>query len=314
MAPRISIAVPLFNKSAYVQASLASVARQSFTDYEIIVVDDGSTDDGASVVQAMKLLNLRLISQSNAGVSAARNRCLAEASSEFVAFLDADDIWREDHLKHLWEMHVACPDAGLLANSFLEVNNIENHPASSHAVTYRKVDDFVADAATGRSWVFTSAAMVHRERCLSIGGFEVGENRGEDIDLWIRMGLQFPVVISDYIGSLYRRVDSSLTTSVLVLEPDVAMRRVAALLNESPMSATRQRNLKELHNRMAIANATDCLIRGHGDAARKFLVSASDTRIYRWRWKLLRLLSVMPPSVIAVLARMRNRAKSAREV
>lgn len=307
--------MPLFNKRAYVGDSLASVARQSFSDYEIIVVDDGSSDDSATVVKAMNLPNLKLITQVNAGVSAARNRCLAEASSEFVAFLDADDVWREDHLKHLSELRVAFPTAGLLANSFLEVSNVTSCRLGPAIVTYRNVEDFVAEAAAGRSWVFTSAAMVHRERCLSIGGFELGESRGEDIDLWIRMGLQFPVAMSDYVGSLYRRVDGSLTTSLSVLEPDIAMRRISAMLGgDSDMNIERKRSLKELYNRIAIANATDCLARGQRDAARKFIALASDTRISLLRWSLVRLLCLMPPSFVPALSRIRNWVRKVVEI
>lgn len=306
--------MPLFNKHDYVRDSLASVVRQSFSDYEIIVVDDGSTDDGASVVKALNLPNLKLITQANAGVSAARNRCLAEASSQFVAFLDADDIWRKDHLRHLWELHLACPDARLLANSFLEVSSVADPNIESVGTTYRDVEDFIAEAAIGRSWVFTSAAMVHRESCLSLGGFPVGENRGEDIDLWIRMGLRFPVAISDYVGCLYRRVGDSLTTSLSVLEPDVAMRRIAeTLARDRDMALDRKRNLKELYNRIAIANATDCLAKGERKAARSFLALASDTQVLRRRWRLARLLSLLPPSMVVGLGKVRSWARTAME-
>lgn len=314
MAPLISVAVPLFNKQDYVGDSLASVARQSFSGYEIIVVDDGSTDDGASAVRALNLPNLKLIKQANAGVSAARNRCLAEASAEFVAFLDADDIWREDHLRHLWELHLACPDARLLANSFLEVSSLANRSVTSGPATYRGVTDFIAEAAEGRSWVFTSAAMVHRRTCLSLDGFRVGESRGEDIDLWIRMGLEFPVAISDYVGCFYRRVDNSLTTSRPILEPDVAMRGIAEILKRNDdLAIGRKRNLKELYNRIAIANATDCLAMGERKAARKFLTLASDTQISRRRWNLIWLLSLLPSSVVVGLSKVRNWMKTAME-
>lgn len=305
--------MPLFNKRKYVADSLASVARQSFTDYEIIVVDDGSTDDGAQIVREMNLPNLRLIRQENAGVSVARNRCLAESSSEFVAFLDADDVWRQDHLKHLWSLHVAFPDASLLANSFQEVSAIPDDDVAT-AVQYRGIEDFIAEAAAGCAWVFTSAAMIHRDRCLSLGGFEADENRGEDIDLWIRMGSRFPVALSDYVGSFYRRVDNSLTTSLSVLQPDIAMRRIAATLGtETGMGPARRRAFKELYNRIAIANATDCLAKGQREAARMFLSLSSDTEVSRSRWRILQFLCLMPPSAVTKLARMRNRVRAVME-
>jgi glycosyltransferase involved in cell wall biosynthesis len=314
VTPLISVAVPLFNKRSYIGDSLASVAAQSFSDYEIIVVDDGSTDDGASVVEALKLSNLKLIRQKNAGVSAARNRCLAEASSEFVAFLDADDIWRRDHLRHLWDLHVAYPEARLLANAYREVQAASAVRVGPADVAYRSVPDFIAEAAADRSWVFTSAAMVHREACISVGGFEVGESRGEDIDLWIRMALKFPVALSGYVGCLYRRVDNSLSNSHSLVEPDIAMRRIAGFLEaDTGMSSDRKRDLKEFYNRVAITNSTDCLMKGQRAAARKFLALASDTHVLRRRWLFARFLCLLPPQVVFGLGRFRGWARSVME-
>src|SRR5947209_3795753 len=90
---RVSVIIPLYNKAPYVRRTLDSVRAQTFADYEVIVVDDGSTDGGAAVVEGFGDPRFRLIAQPNAGPGAARNRGLAEAGGEFVAFLDADDEW-----------------------------------------------------------------------------------------------------------------------------------------------------------------------------------------------------------------------------
>lgn len=293
MAPAISVAVPLFNKEDYISATLLSVRRQSFADYEIVVVDDGSTDNGASIIESLDLPNLRLVHQLNAGVSAARNRCLAEASAEYVAFLDADDVWAPDHLKHLWALHLSQPSARLLANAFVE-SNVPSSEMSSTDVHYRAVPDFIAEASSGIGWVFTSATMVHRDSCLATGGFEVGESRGEDIDLWIRMALRFPVAVSDYIGAFYRRRPNSLTSSV-VLEPDVAMRRIERLLDDPSTGDTQ--GLVELYSRLALAHASDCLINGKKEAAVKFLSLAANTQEHRRRWTLLNVMRMLPTSI-----------------
>ncbi|MFN2454916.1 MAG: glycosyltransferase family 2 protein [Pyrinomonadaceae bacterium] len=96
---RISIIIPLYNKAPYLRRALDSIARQTFSDFEVIVVDDGSTDDGARIVADYADARVRLITQSNAGPGAARNRGIAEAQGEFIAFLDADDEWLPGYLE-----------------------------------------------------------------------------------------------------------------------------------------------------------------------------------------------------------------------
>lgn len=94
----VSVIIPLYNKARYVRRALQSVAAQTFAEFEVIVVDDGSTDGGAREVEAFADARVRLISQQNAGPGAARNRGIAEARGEIVAFLDADDEWLPDFL------------------------------------------------------------------------------------------------------------------------------------------------------------------------------------------------------------------------
>ncbi|MDX6612683.1 MAG: hypothetical protein QOD75_1869 [Blastocatellia bacterium] len=99
MAPRISVIVPLYNKAPYVRRALDSISRQTFSDFEVIVVDDGSTDEGPALVSAYVNERVRLVAQENFGPGGARNRGITEARGEFLAFLDADDEWLPDYLE-----------------------------------------------------------------------------------------------------------------------------------------------------------------------------------------------------------------------
>lgn len=98
MTPRVSVIVPLYNKAPFVRRALDSIAQQTFNDYEVIVVDDGSTDQGPEIVRAFGDERVRLITQANLGPGAARNRALPEAQGDLIAFLDADDEWLPNYL------------------------------------------------------------------------------------------------------------------------------------------------------------------------------------------------------------------------
>ena len=100
MSPQVSIIIPLYNKAPYLARTLTSIQRQTFSDFEIIVVDDGSTDGGADIVRALNDARVRLIRQHNLGPGAARNAGITAARAEFVAFLDADDEWLPGYLEH----------------------------------------------------------------------------------------------------------------------------------------------------------------------------------------------------------------------
>jgi len=97
---RVDIVIPLYNKAACVGRAIRSILNQTMTDWSLIVVDDGSTDNGPDVVRTFNDPRIRLIQQQNAGPGAARNRGIAEATSEYIAFLDADDEWLPFHLEN----------------------------------------------------------------------------------------------------------------------------------------------------------------------------------------------------------------------
>jgi len=116
----VSVVVPLFNKRQWIQRALDSIASQTFTAIEVIVVDDGSTDGGDDVAALYPDGRFRLIRQENAGPGAARNRGLEECTSEFIAFLDADDEWLPDYLEaSVREMQRLGPDVAAISCSFL---------------------------------------------------------------------------------------------------------------------------------------------------------------------------------------------------
>ena len=133
---KVSIIIPLYNKAPYVTKALNSVLAQTFTDYECLIVNDGSTDNSKAVVEDWilnvndhqtainhSLILFRLINQENAGVSAARNRGIAESCGDYVAFLDADDWWKPTFLEEMMGLVKDYPEAGIYACDYYRVKN-----------------------------------------------------------------------------------------------------------------------------------------------------------------------------------------------
>lgn len=190
----ISVIIPLYNKEAGVATALRSVLAQTYQDFEIVVVDDGSTDGSDAVVETFNDPRIRLIRQQNAGVSAARNRGIKEAEGEYVAFLDADDEWMPGFLTEIRALQEAYPNCKAQATNYIFNSNGEK----SHTIL-RKIpfdgergvlSNYFEVASCSHPPVWTSAVCIERELLQEIGGFPVGVKSGEDLLTWARIAVR----------------------------------------------------------------------------------------------------------------------------
>lgn len=187
----ISVVIPLYNKEKTIERALRSVLAQTFQDFEIIVVDDGSTDNGPRVVAAIADPRLRLVRQANAGVSAARNRGAAEARGEVVAFLDADDEWLPEFLETIETLIREHPQSELFATSYFVVGaDGRCRPAK---LSETDLSDYFRVAASSEPPICASAVAVRKQALLTIGGFPTGVKSGEDLLTWARLAVRAPV-------------------------------------------------------------------------------------------------------------------------
>lgn len=188
----ISVVIPLYNKESYVVRTLASVMRQTYRDYEIVVVDDGSTDNGAQVVENLRISCLRLIRQENAGVSAARNRGIQEAKGDLIAFLDADDEWKPDYLETQMRLVEKYPQCDVFATNY-EFQNQEGviSPTIIRKLPFDGKDGELSNyfevASCSHPPICSISIMVRKTAILLVGGFPVGIKSGEDLLTWARL-------------------------------------------------------------------------------------------------------------------------------
>ena len=196
---RFSVIIPLYNKGPYISKTLASVIEQTFRGFELIVVDDGSTDDSYKVAQSvLENADIRhqLIRQENAGVSTARNNGAKVASGDYICFLDADDWWAPSFLGRMDWLINEYPDAGIYGTNYYYVKKGRQRICVTTAKT--GYINYCRSYAEKLQMPLTSISVaVPKGVFLSSGGFKPHLKLGEDFDLWIRIALSHKVAFLD---------------------------------------------------------------------------------------------------------------------
>lgn len=194
----ISIVIPLYNKERSIAKTLECVLSQTWQDFEVVVVDDGSTDRSAEVVKRCTDPRIRLISQKNAGVSAARNRGIAEARGEWVALLDADDEWEPDYLATQVALSAAHPDCDVCATSYAMVSG----DGRRQEAILRKLPfegdngvltNYFEVASCSHPPICSISIMARKSAFETVGGFPLGVKSGEDLLTWARLAARFRI-------------------------------------------------------------------------------------------------------------------------
>jgi glycosyltransferase involved in cell wall biosynthesis len=190
--PFFSVIMPLYNKAPYIRRSLESVLQQTFREFEIIVIDDGSTDDGASIVSTYQDRRICLIRQENAGVSAARNRGIFAAKAEWISFLDADDEYFSNYLEKMHGHVLRHLDIGFAFSNVLFKGQSclrARRMINTNAAHFEVIDDY-CDFLCRHSLAgpHTSSIVVRKSLLQEVGCFPAGVTRGEDTVTWLRLG------------------------------------------------------------------------------------------------------------------------------
>lgn len=183
----ISVVIPLYNKERYVERAIRSVLKQSFNKFEIVVVNDGSTDNSLAIAESIRDSRIRVFDQKNSGVSAARNRGIKEAKYDFIAFLDADDEWTDNHLSIIAALISKYPTCGVFATCyyFLKGEQQPSLPILPPHFTFDGKDgimDNYFEMASGTDFPTNmSSFAVRKTEIQKVGGFPVGIPSGEDV-------------------------------------------------------------------------------------------------------------------------------------
>ena len=229
--PMVSVIIPTYNRAALLKETLESVFVQTYTDYEVIVIDDGSTDNTEKMVSALLPVHtqLRYLKQANTGVSAARNHGIFEARGEWIAFLDSDDLWLPDKLKKQMAFLVKHPTAGAVCHrayryqdgqikkdekgEMLQVPWSAGGTASERTTSVLPFELFASE-----EWVVTSSVLVRKTVLYKAGLFECCLRIDEDYVLWTKIAKYTEFWFLNDVLSCYRHHEANITNDADMLD------------------------------------------------------------------------------------------------
>lgn len=298
-----SVVIPLYNKENHIHRAISSVLNQTVQDFELIIVDDGSTDGSFDAANAIQDPRIRILRQENRGVSAARNRGILQAKHDWVAFLDADDEWLPDYLETMISLHFQFPSCGVLSSAFLNKENdgfvFHNYLQVPHNENWRGLIDYYYELRIAHPFC-SSCISVQKSKLLEINGFPENIIHGEDLTAWVRLFQVTDFAYIKKIGAIYyldAEKRSNLTRPEY--EAELYWRVIMAdainqLLQSEKKPIKQRQSLIELLAYYSIPLVRSLIQKKDHQNAIKRLWIFRETKIYRRKWARLFLANFIP--------------------
>jgi glycosyltransferase involved in cell wall biosynthesis len=214
--PTISIIIPVYNGKATILETIASVQQQTFSDIEIIVINDGSTDSTLELLKSIQDERLKIFSYENGGLPVARNRGISHATGEFIAFLDADDMWTPDKLELQLAALQQHPEAGVAYSWTYFKYDEEEYSYADESSFFE--GDVYADLLVRNFLHNGSNPLIRRQAIESVGFFDPTLKSCEDWEFYLRLAVNWDFVLVRKAQIIYRQSSSSMTSKVEVME------------------------------------------------------------------------------------------------
>lgn len=265
----ISIVIPLYNKEKYIEETLNSLFRQTYQKFEIIIVDDGSTDNSVTKVSKFNDQRIRLITQENGGVSAARNRGIAEARYDLIAFLDADDFWDSDYLTTILKMVANYPSGDVFATNY-RTSDADQHIKTPVNTKFALLTELSEDgsgilknyfeyASLTAPPLWTSAIVCTKQSLQTLGGFPLGIRLGEDLIVWAKLAARYKIAYTTNVKAQYNIPSyTNLDNEPIPDEPDYIGNELEVLISQYPQIKTIKKYLSlwyKMRTTMFLANS-----------------------------------------------------------
>src|SRR5690606_18986015 len=217
MKPFFSVLISLYNKENFIKSTLESVRAQTFHDFEIIVVNVGSTDGSEAVVQSISYHRIRYFKQDNRGAASARNAAISNANGKYFALLDADDLWQENYLETIHQLILSYPNQKVYATAVSietangEIRSVYSIKNITDGEIYL-VDYF--ESSYINTVLTSSSTVVHPSVFAKTRIYDTSIKSGQDTDLWIRIGIHYKIVFINPPLVTYRYGKESLSNNI----------------------------------------------------------------------------------------------------
>jgi len=259
-----SVVIPVHNKAPHVARSIESVLNQTYQNFELILVDDASSDSSVEEIQKFDddRINLFHRNEPGPGGYAARNLGIEKANTEWITFLDADDVWNNNHLERYADLIHRYPDTELFSSGWENYKSdseryfdpyFEKYGPVSEDCRNLSFNEYLLEQVKGRSPVWTSVVCATKKVLIRSGGFPAGKaKRGGDVDTWLRcIEASTGMVWSNHIGAIYYRDSVNMVTKTSKFEAQCERDTVKSLLNK--YDGETNKLLKQFSNRRTIS-------------------------------------------------------------
>lgn len=306
-----SVVIPLYNKAPHIQRTIDSVLAQTYQNFEIIVVNDGSTDNGPDIVSSYSDPRIRLIDQENQGVSVARNNGIKSSRSDFIAFLDADDEWLPEYLGKINHMIQEYQGCGAYATAYKTIRpDGEIFLTSLDRLSSQSSVSFLAnlfELFQYGSVFYSSSVVVSKSILIEIGGFPTGFVLMEDIDCWLKISLRKPIAFCPERLVIYHQDATNRSNIHKNLSEAPYVKTIKEAISNNMLDGTLKESALEYVAMSQINTAIANILEGNKKEAALLLEECKFTKKYKnkriW-WSFWALFPVgWPKKILAIKQR-----------
>ncbi|CAN0052578.1 unnamed protein product [Ectocarpus fasciculatus] len=271
-----SVIIPLYNKEKHIAEAIRSVLDQSLQSFELIIVDNGSTDDSFKIARTYESPQVKIITEfQNKGVSSARNTGIAASNNPYLCFLDADDYWMPDFLENIRSLIHEFPQAGAYTTAISFKRKNELYHPGYYGIPEKPekvlVPDYFESVLHGEQVITASSVCIPKKIMNEVGLFDANIREGEDQDQWIRIALSYDIAFHWKASAVYRQdAENMLTKQIPDRELDYAV-KLQRFLDEGKIPDNRKDVVRKIIAANLIGVASMHILGGNKSIARKFL-------------------------------------------